>query len=216
MNAMLKTAGIAGLAVSGSIVAIAGFQQLNIGSVVAAPRVGAPAPNFTAVDSNGKKHNLSDFKGKTVVLEWTNHDCPFVKKHYSTNNMQQLQQTATKQGVVWLSIISSAPAQQGFVDNSKANELTKSRNARPTAVLLDPNGTIGRLYGARTTPHMYVIAPNGTLAYMGAIDDKPTTNPADVAGARNFVSEALSAVKAGKPVATSATQPYGCSVKYAP
>jgi peroxiredoxin len=177
-------------------------------------QVGAPAPNFTAVDSNGKTHNLSDFKGKTVVLEWTNHECPFVRKHYDTNNMQKLQKTATGQGVVWLSIVSSAPGQQGFVNSAKANELTKSRNASPTAVILDPDGKVGRLYGAKTTPHMFVIAPNGNLAYMGAIDDKPSANKDDVATAQNYVQAALDAIKANRAVAVSTTQPYGCSVKY--
>jgi peroxiredoxin len=177
-------------------------------------QVGAPAPNFAAVDSNGKTHNLSDFKGKTVVLEWTNHECPFVRKHYDTNNMQKLQKTATGQGVVWLSIVSSAPGQQGFVNSAKANELTKSRNASPTAVILDPDGKVGRLYGAKTTPHMFVIAPNGNLAYMGAIDDKPSANKDDVATAQNYVQAALDAIKANRAVAVSTTQPYGCSVKY--
>jgi len=218
MNSVLKNSLLTVALVSVSVVGVASLNSLlKSDNISAAPevKIGAPAPNFTAVDSNGKNHNLSDFKGKTVVLEWTNHDCPFVKKHYETNNMQKLQKSATSQGVVWLSIISSAPGQQGFVNGAKANELTKSRNAAPTAVILDPDGKLGKLYGARTTPHMFVIAPNGNLAYMGAIDDKPTTNKDDVATAKNFVAEALSAVKAGKPVAVATTQPYGCSVKYA-
>lgn len=177
-------------------------------------RVGEPAPNFTAVDSNGKTHNLSDFKGKTVVLEWTNHECPFVRKHYESGNMQKLQKAATGDGVVWLSVISSAPGQQGNVDGNKANELTKSRNASPTAVLIDSEGTIGRTYSARTTPHMYVIAPDGKLAYMGAIDSISSSNKADVSKAENYVTDALKAVKNGQPVSKPVTQPYGCSVKY--
>jgi len=218
MNSILRNSLFTVALVSVSVVGVASLNSLlksdNI-SAATEVKIGAPAPNFTAVDSNGKNHNLSDFKGKTVVLEWTNHDCPFVKKHYETNNMQKLQKSATAQGVIWLSIISSAPGQQGFVNGAKANELTKSRNAAPTAVILDPDGKLGRLYGARTTPHMFVIAPNGNLAYMGAIDDKPSANKDDVATAKNFVAEALSAIKAGKPVAVATTQPYGCSVKYA-
>ncbi len=218
MRSILKNSLMGVALVSISVAGVAGFNSLlKSDSTAAAPevKIGAPAPNFTATDSNGKKHSLSDFKGKTVVLEWTNHDCPFVKKHYETNNMQKLQKSATAEGVIWLSVVSSAPGQQGFVNGAKANELTKSRNASPTAVLLDPEGTLGRLYGARTTPHMFVIAPNGNLAYMGAIDDKPTANKDDVATAKNYVAEALSAIKAGKPVPTPTTQPYGCSVKYA-
>ncbi len=218
MNSILKNSLFTVALVSVSVLGVASFNSfLKSDNISAATevKIGAPAPNFTAVDSNGKNHNLSDFKGKTVVLEWTNHDCPFVKKHYETNNMQKLQKSATSQGVIWLSIISSAPGQQGFVNGAKANELTKSRNAAPTAVILDPDGNLGKLYGARTTPHMFVIAPNGNLAYMGAIDDKPSANKDDVATAKNFVAEALSAIKAGKPVAVATTQPYGCSVKYA-
>ncbi len=218
MNSILRNSLFTVALVSVSVLGVASFNSfLKSDNISAATevKIGAPAPNFTAVDSNGKNHNLSDFKGKTVVLEWTNHDCPFVKKHYETNNMQKLQKSATSQGVIWLSIISSAPGQQGFVNGAKANELTKSRNAAPTAVILDPDGNLGKLYGARTTPHMFVIAPNGNLAYMGAIDDKPSANKDDVATAKNFVAEALSAIKAGKPVAVATTQPYGCSVKYA-
>jgi len=218
MNSILKNSLIGAALVAVSVAGVASFNSfLKTDTISAATevKIGAPAPNFTATDSNGKNHNLTDFKGKTVVLEWTNHDCPFVKKHYETNNMQKLQKSATSQGVIWLSIVSSAPGQQGFVNGAKANELTKSRNASPTAVILDPDGKIGKLYGARTTPHMFVIAPNGNLAYMGAIDDKPTANKDDVATAKNFVAEALTAIKAGKPVAVATTQPYGCSVKYA-
>ncbi|MUH01012.1 redoxin domain-containing protein [Scytonema sp. UIC 10036] len=177
-------------------------------------RIGSPAPEFTATDSNGKSHKLSDFKGKTVVLEWTNHQCPFVRKHYDSNNMQQLQKDATSKGVVWLSVISSAQGQQGYVTPQEANQLTKSRSASPTAVLLDPNGEIGRLYQARTTPHMYVIDSKGVLQYAGAIDDKPSTNAADVKSSKNYVSDAVNSVLQGKAVANSTTQPYGCSVKY--
>ncbi|BAZ13003.1 hypothetical protein NIES4071_48370 [Calothrix sp. NIES-4071] len=180
-----------------------------------AVRVGAPAPAFTAVDSNGKTHNLSDFKGKTVVLEWTNHECPFVKKHYESGNMQALQKEKTGKGVVWLSVISSAPGQQGNVTPQKASELTKSRNASPTAVLIDADGKVGKLYQARTTPHMYVIDKNGILQYTGAIDDNSSKNPQDAKTANNYVRAAVDSVLKGEPVKTSTTQPYGCSVKYA-
>ncbi|KAF3886698.1 MULTISPECIES: thioredoxin family protein [Nostocales] len=186
----------------------------NAATAATPVRVGSPAPEFTATDSNGKSHKLSDFKGKTVVLEWTNHQCPFVRKHYESNNMQQLQKAATTKGVVWLSIISSARGQQGYVTPQEANQLTKSRNANPTAVLLDPSGQIGRLYQARTTPHMFVIDSKGVLQYAGAIDDKPSTNTADIKSSKNYISDAVNSVLQGKAVANSTTQPYGCSVKY--
>ena len=177
-------------------------------------RIDEMAPDFTGVDSNGVSHNLSDFKGKVVVLEWTNHQCPFVQKHYGSSNMQKLQKEATSKGVVWLSIISSAPDTQGYVSGSEANQLTKSRDASPTAVILDPEGNIGRLYNARTTPHMYVIDTDGVLRYMGAIDDKPTANNADVKTANNYVSAAIDSILNNRPVETTVTQSYGCSVKY--
>jgi AhpC/TSA family len=181
----------------------------------AAPQVGKPAPEFSAVDSNGKTVKLSDFRGKIVVLEWTNDGCPYVKKHYGSGNMQSLQRDAAAKGAVWLSIISSAPGMQGYVDGAAANALTKSRSAAPTAVLLDPEGAIGHLYEARTTPHMFIVNKDGTLAYMGGIDDKPTSNPDDIKGAKNYVRAALEDVAAGKPAGEAVTRPYGCSVKYA-
>ena len=176
--------------------------------------VNQPAPDFTAVDSNGKEHRLSDFKGKTVVLEWTNHDCPYVRKHYDSGNMQALQKTATGKGVVWLSIISSAPGKQGHVSGAEANRLTSSRNAAPTAVLLDESGEIGRLYGAKTTPHMYIIDEGGELVYMGGIDSIPSTDTNDIARATNYVDAALNALSSGQPIEDAVTRPYGCSVKY--
>lgn len=190
-------------------------------SPVAAPadpnraRINEPAPDFTAVDSDGTTRKLSDYQGKIVVLEWTNHQCPFVRKHYGSGNMQALQAEATAEGIVWLSVISSAPGQQGYVDGAEANEQTTSREASPTAVLLDPEGTIGRLYGARTTPHMYVIDPEGVLRYMGGIDDIPSADPSDIESAQNYVRPAIASLLAGEPVATATSQPYGCSVKYA-
>jgi peroxiredoxin len=180
----------------------------------AAPMIGEPAPAFSAIDTAGKTRSLAEFKGKTVVLEWTNDGCPYVKKHYGAGNMQKLQQDAAKGGAVWLSIISSAPGKQGHVTPAGADELTRTRGAVPTAVLLDPKGDVGRAYEAQTTPHMYVIDKTGVLRYMGAIDDKPTTDAASIPGARNFVREALAAIAGGQKIAETATDPYGCSVKY--
>lgn len=176
--------------------------------------IGKLAPDLVGVDSNGKSRKLSELRGKTVVLEWTNHECPFVGKHYSTGNMQALQKEATDKGIVWLSVISSAPGRQGHVKPDQANELTDRRNASPTAVILDGKGEIGRAYGAKTTPHMYVINAKGELAYKGAIDDKPSANHADVKIAKNYVRAALNALAEGKSVATRVTRAYGCSVKY--
>ena len=176
--------------------------------------VGQPAPDFTGVDSNGNQLTLSQYKGKTVVLEWTNHDCPYVKKHYNSGNMQTLQKQATADGVVWLSIISSMPGKQGHVSGERANDLTRSRNAAPTAVILDETSAIGQLYAAKTTPHMYIIDTTGQLVYMGGIDSIPSSDEADIAGAKNYVRAALDAMTAGKTIEDSITRPYGCSVKY--
>ena len=184
------------------------------GSIEAAPKIGQPAPDFTAIDSHGVSHALGDYRGKIVILEWTNHQCPFVGKHYGTGNMQVLQQEATGAGVTWLSVISSAPGDQGYVSDAEANALTAQRKAAPTAVLLDPQGVVGRLYDARTTPHMYIIDATGTLVYMGGIDDKPSTRHADVKTATNYVRVALDEIRNGKPVSRPVTRPYGCSVKY--
>lgn len=181
----------------------------------AAPEVGKPAPEFTAVDATGAQRALADYMGKTVVLEWTNHDCPYVRKHYESGNMQSLQKQATGGGVVWLSVISSEPGSQGHVSAAEAARLTESRKAAPTAVLLDPQGKIGRAYDARVTPHMYVIDPQGVLRYAGAIDDKPTSNPASLNGASNYVKAALADLGAGREVATKTSRAYGCTIKYA-
>jgi len=180
---------------------------------MAAPAIGQAAPAFTAVDSKGKQHNLADFKGKVVVLEWTNHDCPYVKKHYQAN-MQDLQKQARDAGVVWLSVISSAPGEQGHVDGKKADELTASRNASPTAVLLDPQGTIGKAYDARTTPHMYVIDAKGVLRYAGGIDSIASAKVEDLQKASPLFKTAMQAVVKGETVAQATTRPYGCNVKY--
>jgi len=180
----------------------------------AAIQTGRPAPDFTATDSRGAQHTLAAYRGKTVILEWTNHECPYTAKHYATGNMQALQAAATGAGAVWLTVISSRPGEQGYVEATEADRLTTTRSARPTVVLLDPKGQLGRLYDARTTPHMFLIDGTGTLIYMGAIDDRPTASQASVKGARNYVREALDAVAAGRPVAVASTRPYGCSVKY--
>lgn len=174
-----------------------------------------PAPDFTLVDSYGKEHKLSDLRGKFVVLEWLNHGCPFVKKHYDSKNMQNLQKQYTGKGVVWLSIISSAPGKQGYSTGDEANQTVKEMGAAPTAVLFDSDGTVGKAYSARTTPHMFVINPEGTLLYNGAIDDIRSTEVDDVAKAKNYVAAALDEAMAGKPVTVGSTQPYGCGVKYA-
>lgn len=183
-------------------------------STLAKPEIGAPAPDFSGTDSEGKTWTLDELEGRRVILEWTNHDCPYVQKHYRTGNMQALQREATGDGYVWLSVISSAPGKQGHVAAEQANELTETRDAAPTAVLLDEEGRIGRAYEARTTPHLFVIDEDGTLVYMGGIDDRPTTDPADVAGAGNYVRAAMAELAAGGPVSRSVTRPYGCSVKY--
>ncbi len=176
--------------------------------------IGKPAPNFTLTDSNGDSHSLSDYEGKIVVLEWLNHGCPFVKKHYTSGNMQNLQKTYTKKGVIWFSVISSAPGKQGYCTPEQANEITMEKEAAPTAVLLDPEGTAGKLYGAKTTPHMFIISKEGELVYNGGIDDIRSTDVEDVSKAKNYVQMALDELLAGKEVSEKTSQPYGCSVKY--
>lgn len=179
-----------------------------------AVKVGEPAPAFTGTDNTGRTHALSDLKGKFVVLEWHNQGCPYVGKHYNSGNMQKLQREWTSKGVVWLTVVSSAPGQQGHVTPEQSREYVQKQKAAPTAVLLDASGEIGRKYDARTSPHMIVINAEGVVVYNGAIDDKPTTDVADVAGAANYVSAALTDAMANRPVATPSTQPYGCNVKY--
>ncbi|MFZ0850461.1 MAG: thioredoxin family protein [Hyphomicrobiaceae bacterium] len=203
-NALLGGAGLLALIAAAPVTADPGAQA----------RIGAPAPNFTLTDSNGKAISLADFKGKTVVLEWTNHECPYVRKHYGGNNMQALQKKWTGQGIVWLTLISSQPGAQGFVHGLEANKLTEERGAAPTAVLLDPRGGVGRSYGAQVTPHMYVVTGDGTLVYMGGIDDKPTTRLEDLKTAKNFVDAALSEVLEGKVVSIKTSRAYGCTIKY--
>lgn len=196
-------------------VAVGTFVGASGGPAHAAATVGQAAPAFSTTASSGATVALADYLGKIVVLEWTNHDCPYVRKHYETGNMQTLQKEAVGKGAIWLSLISSAPGTQGHVTAGQANELTVKREAAPTAVLLDPQGTVGTLYRATNTPHMYVIDPQGVLVYAGAIDDRPTSRRADVQGAQNYVRAALESVLAGRPVKTPLTRAYGCTVKYA-
>lgn len=181
---------------------------------LANPVVGQAAPAFRAVDSNGKARSLAEFKGKTVVLEWTNAECPFVKKHYA-GNMQALQKSAAKDGIVWLTVNSGAPGKQGHVDGAGANAIVKAKGAAPAAYLLDAKGDVGRAYAAKTTPHMYIVDPAGKLVYMGGIDDTPTADVADIKTAKNYVTAALADLKAKRAVQTASSKPYGCSVKYA-
>jgi peroxiredoxin len=200
---------------------MAAAVALSAGALIAstaqaAPATGAAAPAFSGVTSAGETISLADFAGKTVVLEWTNDGCPFVKKHYATPpaNMQTLQKSAAADDIVWISVISSAKGEQGHADAARANELTASRGAAPAHVVLDEAGTIGKLYGAKTTPHMFIITPDGELAYDGAIDSKSSAKVEDIAKATNYVTAALEDIEAGRPVATPVTKPYGCSVKY--
>ncbi len=196
-------AGLAGVMAAG--------MAVNAG---AEAKVGQKAPDFTLQDSNNASHKLSQYAGKYVVLEWVNPDCPFVKKHYESGNMQNLQKELRGKDVVWLSIASSAEGKQGYYSGGEWNKMTADKKAAPNAVLLDYDGKVGQAYGAKTTPHMYVINPKGILSYAGAIDDKASTKIEDVAGAKNYVKSAMDDLMAGKKVKTSQTQAYGCGVKY--
>jgi peroxiredoxin len=191
---------------------VSAFALSSLMAVALPP--GSIAPEFKGIDSNGVTHSLSEYRGKYVVLEWANQGCPYEQKHYQSGNMESLQKEWTGKGVIWLSIISSAPGQQGYVTPAQENEYLKTMKASPTAALLDPKGEIGHLYDARTTPHMFVIDPAGKIVYQGALDDKPSPDPSTLKGADNYVSDALGAALAGKPVAVAVTRPYGCSVKY--
>ena len=191
--------------------------DVDIDAVAAAAvaKVGQPAPALQLVDSTGKSRSLAEFAGKTVVLEWNNPECLFVRKHYGADNMQAQQRAATAAGVVWLSVNSSAPGEQGHMDGAEAEQVRGEAKAAQTAYLLDPQGLAGRAYGAKTTPHMYVIDPAGVLRYAGAIDSIPSPDAGDIAKATQYVPQALGELAAGKPVSVALTQPYGCSVKYA-
>lgn len=222
MKAKLIVSTLAVAAVVGGAVVATKVRDANASEAIAiaaaaasTAKVGQPAPAFTLVDSTGKKRSLAEFKGKTVVLEWTNHGCPFVKKHYGSGNMQKQQRDATAKGVVWLSINSSAPGMQGHVDGAGAEKVRRDAKAAQTAYLLDPAGSVGRAYGAKTTPHMYVIDPKGVLRYAGGIDSIESPDVDDIAKATQYVPQVLAELAAGKPVSTQVTRPYGCSVKYA-
>jgi peroxiredoxin len=207
----MKSIARRGMIAAGVVVTAA---VLGFNGAWAQARVGARAPTFTLPDSNGREVTLASLKGKTVVLEWTNHQCPYVRKHYGGNNMQALQKKWTARDVVWLTVISSAPGLEGHVTGVEANKLTADRGAAPSAVLLDPKGTVGQAYGARTTPHMFVISADGMLQYAGGIDDKQSARLEDLKIAKNFVDEALSEMARGKPVSVTTARAYGCSVKY--
>jgi peroxiredoxin len=211
---------IAGSNLKGDVMKTMFRSMLHIGLLslltiaASAAKVGEPAPDFTATDSNGQSRHLADFKGKYVVLEWHNQGCPYTRKHYASGNMQALQKQWTGKGVVWFTVISSAPGAQGYVTAAEENDYVKKMTAAPTAVLLDPDGRLGHLYAAKTTPHMFIIDPNGALIYNGAIDDHPTSEQSDIPNSKNYVSTALTEAMSGKKVSDAATRPYGCSVKY--
>lgn len=199
-----------------SLAAAAALTLASFATAQAAPEVSQPAPDFTAVTASGETLALTGLEGKTVILEWTNHLCPFVSKHYGSGNMQALQQEMAGEDLVWLQVISSAPGRQGYVEGDKAIGLNAERDAAPSDILMDPEGTIGRAYAARVTPHMYIIDPEGTLQYMGGIDSIASANPADIDEATNYVREAMAALSAGQAVPNPITRAYGCTIKYAP
>jgi peroxiredoxin len=204
------------LTLAGSSLAIAaGVTAALSNGAEAAVETGAAAPDFSVEDANGQTRTLAEFSGRTVVLEWTNYGCPYVRKHYEAENMQTLQREATAAGVVWLQVISSAPGEQGHLDGPGALARVRTDNAAPSATLLDPTGAMGRAYGARNTPHMYIINGQGRLVYQGAIDDRPSARPSSLEGATNYVRAALADIAAGRAVQIAETTPYGCAVKYA-
>ena len=199
---------------AGAVAAAAITAAALVVSTASAAPPGNVAPAFKEMNTAGNEVSLADFKGKTVVLEWTNNGCPFVQKHYNSKNMQTMQAAAAKDGVIWLSVISSKPGSQGNVTPDQADKLTNDRGAKPAHVLLDPDGSMGRAYGAKTTPHMYIITPDGKIAYNGAIDSIQSNKIDDVPKATNYVSAALANLKAGKAPDPALTVPYGCDVKY--
>lgn len=193
----------------------AGVLLAAASGAIANAELNKAAPAFSAVGADGKPVKLDAYKGKTVVLEWTNHECPFVAKHYDSGNIPSLQKEAAGQGVVWLQVVSSAPGKQGFVDGATAQKLNSTRSAAPAGTVLDPDGKIGKLYGAQTTPHIFIVNAAGQLVYKGGIDSIPTSKKEDLAKAENYVASALKSISAGKPVEKASTKPYGCSIKYA-
>lgn len=214
MSVSRRTVLIGGAALSA--VALAGGAYLFVtGDASASVATGAPAPNFSVRDATGATRTLAEFAGRTVVLEWTNSGCPYVRKHYDSRNMQNLQQEATAQGVVWLQVISSARGEQGYLDGPGALARVRTDGAHPTATLLDPSGAMGHAYGATNTPHMFIISGEGRVVYQGAIDNHASANPRSLEGATNYVRAALADIRAGRSVQTAETRAYGCSVKYA-
>lgn len=211
---LTKRAALFGAAVLGAG-ALAGAAFMFGGDAEAAIETGAQAPAFSVQDANGATRTLGEFAGQTVVLEWTNHGCPYVRKHYDSGNMQALQQEAAADGIVWLQVISSAPGEQGHLDAAGALARVETDNASPAATLLDPSGAMGRAYGARTTPHMYIVNGDGVLVYQGAIDDRPSARASSLEGATNYVRAALEDLAAGRAVQVPETTAYGCNVKYA-
>ena len=193
---------------------IAALSVAVAAPALAAPGLGQPAPGFQVSDAEGRQRSLSEFAGKVVVLEWTNSGCPYVGKHYGSGHMQALQKTAVNDGVVWLTVASSAPGMEGYFTPASARAWKAKVGSHASAILLDGAGKLGRLYGAKATPHMFVIGRDGRVVYMGGIDDRPFAEPASLEGARNYVSDALANLKAGRPIAVAVSQPYGCSVKY--
>jgi len=197
-----------------TLLSVAALVGLGFALAQAEVTIGKPAPAFTLPSQDGTPTSLSTYKGKYVVLEWFNPGCPFVKKHYESGNMQKLQETYTRKGVVWLSINSSAQGKEGYTTAKEASDIRLKWKSPSTALLLDPEGKVAKLYSAKTTPDMFIIDPQGNLIYQGAIDDKAATDPADIATSKNYVAAALDAALAGKPVAEPFTKSYGCSVKY--
>ena len=197
-----------------AIATLAALAALTPQAARASATVGGPAPDFSLADLKGQVHRLSDYRGSIVVLEWTNPECPIVRKHYLSGNMPGLQKSASAEGVVWLSINSGHPGSQGDYDPARVDGWLRSTGASPAAYLRDPDGQVGRLYGAKATPDMFVVAADGTLAYAGAIDSIPSSDPSDIARAANYVRAALDSLLKGRPVAVATSRPYGCSIKY--
>ena len=214
MSMLSKRALILGGAVVGAGAIVAGACLLEPGAAVASVATGGQAPAFSVQDANGATRTLAEFNGRTLILEWTNRGCPYVRRHYNSHNMQRLQQDATAHGIVWLQVISSAPNEQGYLDGAGARAQVAADGAHATATLLDPTGVMGRAYGATNTPQMFIISPQGAVLYQGAIDDHPTVFGTPE-GAHNYVRAALADIAAGRPVQVAQTTPYGCSVKYA-
>jgi len=209
-----KRAMVFGAAILGAA-AVGAAMFMNGGEAIASVQTGAQAPAFSVQDASGRTRTLAEFRGQTLVLEWTNHGCPYVRKHYDAGNMQAIQREAVADGAVWLQVISSAPGEQGYLDGPGARARVQTDNAAPSATLLDPTGVMGRAYGARNTPQMFIINGEGRVVYQGAIDDRPSARPSSLEGATNYVRAALADLEAGRAVQVAETTPYGCTVKYA-